>query len=65
MNVPEVGVTPNCPKCGKGNTWGKHRLSREYEHPEANAFCKNCRTEFFVPPDWDIIDDWEEQVEVF
>lgn len=74
MNVEQVSVAPDCENCGSGNTWGKQKLSRydkpddhisSYDYPEANCFCKNCRAEFFVPPNWFLMDDWREKAELF
>ena len=58
-------ISPDCPACGRGNTHPKDKLQRDYSHAEANAFCKNCHTEFYVPILWFNKDDWEENVETF
>lgn len=65
MDAPEITPSPDCPICNAGNTWGKHMLSRDYDEPDANVFCKNCRSEFFAPPNWFMMDDWREDVKTF
>jgi len=40
-------------------------LTREYAEDDANVFCKNCRSEFFAPPNWFMNDSWEDEVKTF
>lgn len=61
----EIGVAPDCPRCGIGNTWTKDQLTRDFYYEEANCWCKNCRTEFFAPPRWFAKDDYEDQLKSF